>query len=497
LNRGGKMPSVNVAAIEKLVKRALRQRSERLYTITRRGGWHGDSYVDFEETFGRQAGSLIFDWRELKESCRKGSFKAWRRQLMPACTASSYLTFVIAVAFAAPLLDIIGEEESSLFYLHGRESGSDEVRKLRSSTGKTTALRAMNSTMDSAAIVRLKPFRMTERGFAENCAKRNDRAVGFDEAARTANTAARRKEMMANIAYAIASGVGKVISEKVAQDVGLPNLTWRTMAVGTGELPPDLDTIREEGEQLRFIGIVVPPGDSGGVFDRLASGQNAKDLLDTVKVTITENSGVALPRHLSKIVPMRPRLAKRARKEVEDFCQSVGAVDVPWEYRFASRFGIVLAGAVIAAELEVAPWTVKHARRSILRIYRRARKAVASKSSSVDALLAGLREAGRAGKFPIVERGKGVPKSARPLAMGIRRTHPRHGKLLAIPRKRLAELVQPRVLARAVISDLAKKGAVVRAGDGNLTHQIKVKGLGGSRGRFVCFRMSALREKAQ
>jgi len=357
------MPSDNVRAVESLVKRALRRKSERVYGITRRCGWHGTSYVDWTATYGPKAGSLIFDWRQQLKPHRKGRFRVWRRQLMAACAASSYLTFLIAVAFAAPLLDIIGEKESSMFFLHGGESTKDTTRKRRSSSGKTTGVRTMNSAMERAEITDLKPFAITERGFAELCANHNDRAVGIDEAARSGDTSTKRRERMTQIAYAIASGVGKVISEKVAREAGLPNLVWRTLAVGSGEQPLDLggDMAREEGEVVRLLGIPVPPGDEGGILDRLQKGQNAKDLMDLVNETITNDYGLALPRFLPIIVPMRSKLARRLRREVEDFCKSVGAVEVPWEYRFASRFGIVLAGAVVAAELKIAPWTVSHA----------------------------------------------------------------------------------------------------------------------------------------
>ncbi len=180
---------------------------------------------------------------------------------------------------------------------------------------------------------------------------------------------------------------------------------------------------------------------------------------------------------------MRSELKKRVRKEVDDFCAGEKAVESFTLGISISRrdLGLVAAAAVIAAELGiVAPWTVKHARRSVLRIYRRARKAIDSKSGSAEALLANLREACREGKFPIVEKGKSVPKSARSLAVGIRRTRPNHGMVLAIPRARLEEVVQPRILAKAVMKDLVRKGTIVKASDGKLTHQIDVKGLGGS-----------------
>ncbi len=100
------------------------------------------------------------------------------------------------------------------------------------------------------------------------------------------------------MAYAVGSGVGKVISEKVARELGLPNLTWRTLALCTGEPPLDCDLGegREEGEQVRLMGIPVPPGYQSGIFERLRSNQSANGLMSDVKKTIKHNYGHALPR---------------------------------------------------------------------------------------------------------------------------------------------------------------------------------------------------------
>ena len=50
LDHAGKMPSDDPSKIAELVKDALALKSERVYSITRRCGWHGDSYVDWEAT---------------------------------------------------------------------------------------------------------------------------------------------------------------------------------------------------------------------------------------------------------------------------------------------------------------------------------------------------------------------------------------------------------------------------------------------------------------
>lgn len=132
----------------------------------------------------------------------------------------------------------------------------------QSTSGKSSTIRVMNSSMERAERTDLIPFAITERALGELCAKHNDRAVGLDEAARSAESTSTNKEKVAQIAYAVGSGVGKVISEKAARDLGLPNLVWRTIALCSGEPPLDAvgSAARKEGEQVRMIGIPVPPG---------------------------------------------------------------------------------------------------------------------------------------------------------------------------------------------------------------------------------------------
>ena len=497
LDHAGKMPSDDPSKIVELVNDALARKSERFYSITRRCGWHGDSYVDWKATYGPKANSLLFDFRYAPKTGRRGTLKKWRRGLRKACGASSFLTCGLAVTYAAPLLALSAEKESWLFYLHGKRPSCEDGRMHQSTSGKSSTIRVMNSSMERAERTDLIPFAITERALGELCAKHNDRAVGLDEAARSAESTSTNKEKVAQIAYAVGSGVGKVISEKAARDLGLPNLVWRTIALCSGEPPLDAvgSAARKEGEQVRMIGIPVPPGDKGGIFDRLMAGQEAKALMDEVERTITANYGHALPQFLSTIVPMRAKLAKRLRKDVEAFCENVGALTNPWEFRFASRFGIVSAAAVIAAELNLAPWNRKHARQSVRRIYWRARKAVGSAPAAVDTLLAKLRKAKEDGKFPMVEKGASVPKAVRGIALGVRRRHPKHGVLVAIPREQLAELIKPQVFDRALSNELVAMGAIVKARDGKLTHQKQVNGFDKCRSRFVCFRLSELTKR--
>jgi hypothetical protein len=98
---------------------------------------------------------------------------------------------------------------------------------------------------------------------------------------------------------------------------------------------------------------------------------------------------------------------------MDKFVVWVGANSDPWERRLAEKFGIVLAGAILASEFGIAPWTEKRAANAIGAIYRLSRGALASGSEATDALIGILgitvRELDRLVEiFELSERFKGL-----------------------------------------------------------------------------------------
>ncbi len=103
---------------------------------TRRGGWHQGSYVTPTDTIGTESATLRFAGPEAADPSVwiwEGSSKAWREGFLDPCEASSFLTFGHSIGYAAPLLDVLGEDEGAIFHLYGH-----------SSTGKTLVARSVH-----------------------------------------------------------------------------------------------------------------------------------------------------------------------------------------------------------------------------------------------------------------------------------------------------------------------------------------------------------------
>ena len=123
--------------------------------------------------------------------------------------------------------------------------------------------------------------------------------------------------------------------------------------------------------------------------------------------TLAENYGVAMPEYLRKLVPKRPSLVARVRLIIDNFVKKMRADTDPWERRFAEKFGIVLAGAILMSEFGIGPWTEQRARRAIATLYKKARSAIVSVKDATDAFLKRLRKLVKAGKrFPLIKKGE-------------------------------------------------------------------------------------------
>ena len=94
-------------------------------------GWHGGVFVLPDETLGENGERILLQSLHEPAAMRTaGTQDGWRDGVAALCVDNSRLTLAVSAAFAAPLLDITGDDSGGI-NLQGQ-----------SSTGKTTALHA-------------------------------------------------------------------------------------------------------------------------------------------------------------------------------------------------------------------------------------------------------------------------------------------------------------------------------------------------------------------
>ncbi|MCX7307219.1 MAG: hypothetical protein NTZ72_04405 [Afipia sp.] len=339
-------------------------------------------------------------------------------------------------------------------------------------------------------------FAITERAVEDFCFSHNHLAAALDEEGRNSDGGATSKIKTAFLPYLIPGGRGTVRSNKAVQDGNLKNLSWALLALSTGENPIDgSSTVRPEGARVRMIGIPVQPGNKGGIFNHVEGTPNeisqvCNRLARQVDKTIADNYGVAFIEYLRRMVPRRPELTSRITLIIDNFVEKMEANVDPWERRFAEKFGIVLAGAILMSEFGIGPWTRRRARKAIEALYGKARSATISTDDATDSLMLRLRKlVGDGKRFPVVKKGSKLNMSH---AWGVTRTLPGGKPAICIRLSRFRKLVKPSAISSSVLLELSTRRVLIKAANGKKTRQMMFKG-SPKRRRYVCLDRSRLR----
>ncbi len=412
---------------------------DRTYQITGKTGWHGKSFVLPDITIGPDADTLIHASRKSSkpfELPTQGSLDGWLDGLKVPCRASSYLTFGIGLAFAGPLLHLVGQDEGAIFYLAGE-----------SSTGKTLTELAAQSVIERAVRGELLTHDVSNRAIEEACAAHNDLTLVIEEIARRMGSQAEIRKQLRELAHKVVGGGGSRRSAKAKQDPDLADLRWRLMSLWSGErsLDPEfLGGARERGELVRLIEVAVPLRAKNGIFDRLKDARlPPAELAKMAEAAVRENYGHPIREFIERLVSDPDAHTRRATELIDRFLQKAKVGSDPWSRRFAMKFAVVYAAARLAAELKVAPWPKSHPLKCVLRLYKRAQALVVTPEEAAEHLLELLAKNACSRRFPEFGKGDSLPTRVTRRAWGIR-TEARDGTaFLAIHSDKFDGLVKP------------------------------------------------------
>ena len=175
-------------------------------------------------TVGPRAGTLSLHEtaidREI-DSC-KGNASKWRDGLRGACLASSYLSFAIGIAYGAPLLAVLGEDEGAIFNFHGK-----------SSTGKSLLGRACQSVFARARKNDVATYNLSGPGLDQLCFARNDLVIVLDEEGTAEGNRQKRREDIRKIAFTVPGGRGRIIDKNYRREREMVEPTWRLFAISS------------------------------------------------------------------------------------------------------------------------------------------------------------------------------------------------------------------------------------------------------------------------
>lgn len=223
----------------------------------------------------------------------EGTLEGWV-ETMRAHRGNNKFRFILAAAFAAPLLKIL-HQRTFFVYNWGDARG-----------GKTAALKAALSAWGEPDGLMMN-FNATQVGLERTAAFFSDLPLGVDER-QAAGTGTYGQSRIENLVYMICEGKGKT---RGAKDGGVQKTNrWRTVAIATGEEPLTTGT-SQTGVFSRVIEIYQGP-----FADEVEAGR--------MHQAAATNFGWAGPEFVRRIAKKDPESIRERFNEMADYVKTVG-----------------------------------------------------------------------------------------------------------------------------------------------------------------------------
>ncbi len=315
--------------------------------ITNRTGWHDDSaggavfVLPDRAVAAGTAEQWLYDTDPSSATfALRGTLKGWQDDLAALCRGNSRLLFAVSVAFAAPLLYLVGSDGGG-FHLRGDSSG-----------GKTTVLRVAASACGGREF--LQAWRSTDNALESVALAHCDALLPLDELAQIDPRAA------GEVAYMLANGQQKNRAQRMG---GLrARATWRVLFLSAGEIGlaehmGEINKSPRAGQELRLAEIPADAGVGLGIFEELHGYASGAEFSKALTEATRRNYGGAFVAFLEELVRHQHEVADTVKEAQRKFQAAHLTNQAHGQARrVADRFALVGAAGELAQRWGIVPW---------------------------------------------------------------------------------------------------------------------------------------------
>lgn len=314
---------------------------ERKVTCVTKTGWHGSVYVLQDEVIGIGAESVILQTSSVqgRDFRTAGTLEDWREQVSRYCVGNGRVAFAVSLAFAAPLLKLVGV------------GGGGYHLKGESTDGKTTTMKVAASVCGGADF--WHTWRATGNALEGTASRRNDATLMLDEIREVDGREA------GNIAYMLANGQGKA---RARTDGSVRETNrWNLLFLSTGELSlvehaANVGEKTYAGVEVRMIQI---PSDTGkyGVFEELHGFAGGKPLAEHLENSVMVSHGVPFREWLRCLTADLPGMTSKAKALLKEYTRLLTPESAGNQVgRAVTRFALVAMAGELATEAGITGW---------------------------------------------------------------------------------------------------------------------------------------------
>lgn len=345
------LPFIELGHKRKLNAYLMSCQPERRITCVERTGWHGRAYVLPQGSIGPDADGVILQTTGYAASdfSERGTLAEWQQGVAALAVGNSRLCFALSLAFAAPLLTLVGMEGGG-FHLKGE-----------STDGKTTIMKAAASVYGNPDRYS-QTWRATGNAIEGIASRRNDALLCLDELGELDGKEA------GQVAYMLANGQGKGRSK---QDGELrERKAWRLLFLSTGELSLE-DHAASAGQRTQAgmeVRTIQIPSDTGhhGAFEWLHGMESGRTFADTLKANSDSQHGSAFRTYAEALAGDLDAHSERLRDEIKRLAAELTPKGAGNQVgRAINRFALVAAAGELATRLGVTGWPDGEALRAV------------------------------------------------------------------------------------------------------------------------------------
>ncbi|MFM5640308.1 DUF927 domain-containing protein [Aeromonas veronii] len=345
------LPFISLGHKRKLAAYLMACRPDKRITCVERTGWHGRAYVLPQGSIGPDADGVILQTTGYAASdfVERGTLGEWQQGVAALAVGNSRLCFALSLAFAAPLLSLVGMEGGG-FHLKGE-----------STDGKTTIMKAAASVYGNPDRYS-QTWRATGNAIEGIASRRNDALLCLDELGELDGREA------GQVAYMLANGQGKGRSK---QDGELrERKAWRLLFLSTGELSLE-DHAASAGQRTQAgmeVRTIQIPSDTGhhGAFEWLHGMEGGRTFADTLKAHCDHQHGSAFRTYAEALAGELGAHSERLRAEIKRIAAELTPQGAGNQVgRAINRFALVAAAGELATRLGVTGWPEGEALRAV------------------------------------------------------------------------------------------------------------------------------------
>ncbi len=294
-------------------------------------GWYGKAYATDGGIYGPDAYKTVLQTAGggLKPRFGKaGTLIGWRDTVAAMASGNQLMVLAISAAFAGTILKRCGATGGGIHFFGN------------SSTGKTKLLSAACSVWGDERF--RWSWRMTQNGLETACTESNDCLLALDEISEHDS-----RELRGSI-YMIGNGEGK---RRMTRDGRpLPQKTWRTMVLSSGERSSTTacSTDKHAGQMIRLIDMWV--NREHGAFDNLNRYDSGAEFADAISQATERNYGTAGPAFVEAFID-DPVDCMGWLEQI-----NIGDTSTGQAGRIAKTLKIIAMAGELASKYNIVPW---------------------------------------------------------------------------------------------------------------------------------------------